>query len=358
MTEKLPRRVLIVGTSHQPPIMAALSTAFAKLGVESRRLYSQTCNTLYDRVIIHTLNHYAHTLRLVPKSVDLFEGHPKSHREYRNRKLLELAREWQPDLVFLIRGLRFKLETLEELRARTMLFGWFTESEKRLNELEPELPYYHRTYFFSSQGVKWARDLGFANTELLQHAVDTSSFHPLDLPKLYDWSFVGQWHSRRQEYIEGLAAVSKNFVIYGPRWLKRNWRFPSLWLHIKGSGLWGEQLTRLYNQTKVVVNISVWGDERQGGSGVNMRLLEVPACKTCLLTDYTSDAELLLTPGEEFASAASLPEMQAKLAELLADDRKRNDIAAAGYQKASKTRSYDDLVAQICTDWAGLRGKI
>jgi hypothetical protein len=350
-----PKRVVVVGNCDKPPVIPAIAAALKRRGVAVKEYYSQFTNTLYDRFVIHTINHYAHTLRLVPKSIDLFAGHPKSHKEYRSQKLLDLAGEFRPDLILLTRGLRFKLETLQQLREIGSVFCWYTESEKRLPEIEPELPYYDHTYFFSSQGVEWARGLGFHHVGLLQHAVDTTAFRPLRVSQIYDWCFVGQWNLRRQEYVEGLAKVSRNFVIYGPRWRKHLYRHPGLWLRIKGPGIWGEKLTRLYNQTRVVINVSVWGEENRVTKGVNLRLLEVPACRACLLTDNTSDAERLLTAGKEFAVAANLPEMQQKLAELLADEGKRQAIAQAGFERASKIRTYDDLVAEVLSDWAAGR---
>ncbi len=355
MSTNLPRKVLVVGNCDRPPVMSAIARTLTRLGVGNQHLYSQLCNTLFDRFIIHPVNHYARVLRLKPKHLNLFEGHPQSHREHRNRELLHLVAEYQPDLVFLIRGLKFKPETLAVISRQTRLFCWYTESETRLGEIEEELPHYHHLYFISSRGVEWANEKGYGNASLLQHAVDTDAFHPMDLPRLYDWCFVGQWHARRQQYIEGLAKVSRNFVIYGPRWLKRLWRQPSLWLRVRGTGIWGEALTRLYNQTKVVINVSVWAAEEQTGAGVNLRLLEVPACRTCLLTDLTRDAARLLTPDVHFVGATTLPEMQEKLAQLLKDDQRRETIARQGYEVASRVRTYETLVTQVLEDWARMR---
>lgn len=355
MSDNFPRKVLLVGNCDRPPVMSAIARALDRLGVAHRHLYSQLCNTYFDRFIIHPVNHYARVLRLKPKHLDLFEGHPKSHREHRNRELLRLVADYRPDLVWLIRGLKFKPETLEIISRQTRLFCWYTESETRLGEIEAELPYYHHLYFISSRGVEWANELGYRSASLLQHAVDTAQFHPMDLPKRYDWCFVGQWHARRQHYVEGLAEVSRNFVIYGPRWLKRLWRRPALWLKVRGTGIWGEALNRLYNQTKVVINVSVWAQEKETGAGVNLRLLEVPACGACLLTDLTRDAARLLTPEVHFVGASSLPEMQARLAELLKDEQKRESIARQGYEAAFRVRTYDTLVAQVLEDCRRLR---
>jgi hypothetical protein len=258
MLNNLPQRLVIVSYSPTPPLAEAVALAFERLGVKTKVFHSWLCNTWYDRFIIHTVNHYAHTLRLVPKTVNLFEGHPKSHKEWRSKSLLKLCQEFRPDLVLLTGIQRFKREILAELQKAYTVFFWFTESEKRFSEIEVELPFYHRLYFLSSESLERAHSLGFHNASLLQHAVDCSQFRPMNIPALYDWCFVGQWHERRQHYVEGLAEVSKNFVIYGSRWRKHNWRHLSLLWRIKGKGIWGQELIRLYNQTRVVINISVW----------------------------------------------------------------------------------------------------
>ncbi|MBW1992575.1 MAG: glycosyltransferase [Deltaproteobacteria bacterium] len=49
--------------------------------------------------------------------------------------------------------------------------------------------------------------------------------------------------------------------------------------------------------------------------------------------------------------------MQAKLAELLRDEAKREAIAEEGYKKATTIRTYDHLVAQILEDWARISGR-
>jgi len=350
-----PQRVVIVVNIPRPPVGQGLARAFEAQGSETRVFMSHLVNSRFDRYFIHTLNHLAHNFRILPKGVNFFEDHPLSHKEYRNRKFLELCREFQPDLVFLTRGLRFKLETLAALREFTTVFCWHTESESRFPEIVPELPYYHHTYFFSSLSLEQARAQGFANTSLLLHALDTNLFYPLGLPRIYDWCFVGQWHPRRQRYCQGLAQVSRNFAIYGPRWRKKVYRHPLLWRRVKGWELWGAALNRLYNQTRVAINISVWGDKPGESHGANMRLLEIPATGTCLLTDHASDAERLLISGEEFVAAASLEDMQAQLADLLADRERRERIARQGCHKASHIRTYDHMVAEIIADWRRLR---
>jgi len=355
MVNDLPQRVLLVSYGPKPPLAEAMAAGFGSLGIKTKIFHSWLCNTLYDRFIIHPVNHYARVLRLVPKNTNLFEGHPKSHKEWRSQELLRLALDFKPELIVITGIQRFKAAVLEKLHRLTTVFYWFSESEDRFPEIKNELQFYHYSYFFSSAALAQAQELGFKNLGFLQPGVDTNRFRPLLQKQIYDWCFVGQWHERRQQYVEGLAAVSKNFVIYGSRWRKHNWHNPRILFRIKGTGIWGDEVVKLYNQTRVVVNISVWSDESKGGAGANTRLLEVPACQVCLLSDFNRDAELLMTPGKEFVSAQNLPEMQQKLAELLANAEQRRQIAQNGYNRAIAGRTYNDLAVQLCTDWEAQR---
>lgn len=343
---------MIVYAHNHLGLPEACAKAFEAIGATTRIFYTGLCNTWYDRYVIHTVNHYAHTLRLVPKTVNLFQGHPKSHKEYRSRQLFLLCQEFNPDMVFLIRGEGVKVEVLEELRRRTRLLCWFVEGEYRLREIVGEMRAYHHLYFMSSKALEWGKAQALERVGLLQHAVDTNRFHPMGLPKIYAWCFLGSHSRRRQEYLASLMEASRRCVIYGPKWRRRAWREPRLWLRVRGKGLLGDKVNHLYNQCKVVVSIASWGNAEQGPSGVNMRFLEMPASGACLLTDYASDAERLLVPGEDFVSAESAADMKARLAELLADDEKRDRIARNGCEKAKRVRTYRDLVRQICADWA------
>jgi spore maturation protein CgeB len=355
MPTNFPDRVLIVSYGPNPPLAESMAAAWKNLGSDTAIFHSWLCNTRFDRFLIHPINHYARVLRLVPKNTNLFEGHPKSHKEWRSRQLLNLALEFKPDLLIITGIQRFKLDILEKLSALTTVFYWFTEAETRFQEIVPDLPYYHQIYFFATAALSRAQDLGYKNLGFLPPAVDTNRFRPLAETLRYDWCFVGQWHQRRQVYVAALAEVSKNFVIYGSRWRKHTWRQPEIFLRVKGRGIWGDDVVRLYNQTRVVINISVWGSGSQGGTGANSRLVEVPACRACLLSDYNPDAELLLEPGKDFVGAQNLQEMQASLQELLGNPQKRQQIAASGYQKAKTVWSYNDLVAQLAADWRARR---
>src|SRR4051812_46922635 len=105
------RRIVIAYTSR-PPIIDYLAAAFARRGIETRPVFADE-NTWFDRFVIHRVNKLAHSFRIIPKSRNLFEDHPRSHMNFRSARLRAAIEAHDPDLVFLIRGLGFRPWAIE-----------------------------------------------------------------------------------------------------------------------------------------------------------------------------------------------------------------------------------------------------
>ena len=341
------KRVLIVYFS-KPPIIEYLKRAFAERGVEARGFFSDE-NNWFDQYVIRPINKTAHNFRIIPKNRFLFEDHPLCQLRYRNRRLLETVREFRPGLVLVIRGYRYLPEVLNEVRERSMLFGWWVEKEEKMEDALREVSLYDHYFFINSSCVEEARRRGFRHIGLLQHSVDTTVFRPLvGCEKKYDWCFVGTWSTKRTEFLTRALEVSGSGAIYGPRWLKKNPFNTRLLPRIKGKHIYGERLVRLYNESRVVINITTWGfGEGKKRSGVNMRVLEVPACGACLLTDGSRDMENLLRPGEHIVQYDDIDDFAMKLKALLEDDEKREKIARSGMERVRNNFSYIDIVERI-----------
>jgi glycosyltransferase involved in cell wall biosynthesis len=346
------RRVLIAYTSR-PPIIEYLKSAFARRGVEARGLHADE-NTWFDRWVIHRANKLAHNFRIVPKSRNLFEDHPLSHMNYRSRRLREAIAAWDPDLVFLIRGLGFRKWALEDARTK---FGWWVEADERVNEALSEAPWYDRYFFINSASVEAARAAGYDHAAYMPHAVDPAVFRPLPgVEKDLDFCFVGLWSRKRQQYIEAALEVTGNGAVYGPKWFAKTFRDRRLIRIVKGRHIAGEPLVRLYNRAKVVINVTEWG--AGGGarrSGMTMRLFEVPATRTLLLTDSSADIELAIQPGEHVATFADIDEFKRKLRFFLKDSQARERIAEQGFQHVRANCTYDAMAEKLIAAYDEVR---
>ncbi|MBI5236463.1 MAG: glycosyltransferase [Deltaproteobacteria bacterium] len=351
---KLKRALLVY--SSRPPIADYLKAAFNAMGVEAECLYADE-NTLFDRYVIHHVNKTAHNLRLLPKDRSFFSEHPKAHLNYRSLKLVEAVNAFAPDLVLLIRGIRFKEEALIEVKKKASLFGWWVEREERQSEAFKEIDLFDKYFFMNSSCVDEARKRGIKNAALLFHSVDTKAFHPVDCKKRFDWCFVGGRSDMRQRFIEEALKVSSNGVIYGPKWLKKNIFNAPVRRAFKGAYIHGESLTRLYGETKVVLNITNWGEEAAKRTGMNMRVLEVPACRACLLTDGSRDLASVVEPGKHVAVYEGVQEFRTKLAHLLKHDDERERVASEGYAHVTVAYTYDHVARIVSEAYDVLAGR-
>jgi spore maturation protein CgeB len=338
-----PSRVLVAFTSR-PPIIRYLTKAFNRLGVETDFIESND-NTLFDRYVIHRINKLAHSLRLLPKSRHLFRDHPLAHINYRNRKIQEKIRSFRPDVVLVVRGLHFDPDFIQG----PMKFAWWVEGEERVHEALREAHAYDWYFFISESCVGAAREQGYDQASFLHHSVDADEFRRVkDIRKDLDFCFVGNWSPKRQEYIDAAFAVTSSGAIYGAKWRRKNLAHPRLWPLLKGSYIAGEELNALYNRSRVVINITNWGNgEAQARSGMTMRILEVPATGSLLLTDSSREIERILVPGEHLVTFDGIQDFREKLARYLANDQEREAIAARGMQWVRSRYSYDQIALQV-----------
>lgn len=338
------KKILIVYSSR-PPIIEYLENAFTRIGIESRRVFADD-NTWFDRLVIHRINKLVHSFRLLPKDRELFRHHPLSHLHFRSENLARSYAEFRPDLVLLIRGLNFRTDVLVNTRP---LFGWWVEHEGRINEALAEIRNFDAYFFMNESCVHAALDAGFAKASYLAHAVDPDAFCPLPgLQKKYDICFVGNWSIKRQTYIEAALKLTPNLALYGGKWLRKCWNKPAILKCWKGSYVEGEKLNHLYNMSRVVLNITNWGQGHgKGRSGMNMRVLEVPATGTFLLTDESMEMDAFLTPGIHVGVYQDLGDFSIRLKHFLENAMERETIAAAGLAHVRKTHTYDHVAREI-----------
>jgi len=345
------RRVLIAFTSR-PPIIEYLSAAFARRGVEVKAVFADR-NTWFDRWVINRVNKLAHNFRIIPKSRNLFEDHPLSHMNYRSARLRAAIAAWDPDLVFMIRGLGFRPWALEGARTR---FAWWVEADERVEEALREVRQFDHYFFINSAGVDAVRRAGYAPASYLPHAVDASVFRPLPAAKDLDFCFVGLWSEKRQRFMEAAVDLSANGAVYGPKWYRKTFRDPRLRRIVKGSYIGGEPLVELYNRSKIVINVTNWGANAGAGrSGMTMRLFEVPATRSFLLTDSSADLRLAIEPGVHVATFDDLNDFRARMRFYLDNAPARERIAEQGLQHVRARCSYDAMVERLCSAYEEAR---
>lgn len=348
---------ILIAYHRNPPISAYLKRAFEALGHQVMLVYSDS-NTNFDRQVIRRVNKLSHSLRIIPKSRVFFMEHPLAHLNYRSHLLRQAVVDFAPDVTLVIRGINFRPEALEFARQHSRLLGWWVEREDRNREALAQAAMFDHFFFFNTSGVELFREHGFPGVSLLQHSVDTQAFRKIEAEKKFDVCFVGGGSPRRQEYIRELAhQLPGRVVIYGAKWLKKNLFDAAVRSSLRGRYIEGEALNLLYNQSRIVLNITNWGNVSGGlRSGMTMRVLEVPATGSFLLTDGSRELASVLAPGEHCAVFDTVADCVAKVRHYLDNPVERERIAQAGYDHVRRHFDYQQIAQQIL-DVAGQIGK-
>ena len=114
---------------------------------------------------------------------------------------------------------------------------------------------------------------------------------------------------------------------------------------VRSRGIWGEALVRLYNTSKIVLNITNWDPARY--LALNQRVFDVPATGAFLLTDYSPELEEHYRIGEEIVCYRDVDELKDKARYYLAHDSEREAIARRGYERALTLPTIRDRMAEM-----------
>jgi spore maturation protein CgeB len=247
----------------------------------------------------------------------------------------------RPDILFVISTYTYPKELLERLRSLAgvrHIIGWCVEGPTWIGSPVQESKLYDSYYCIHRHSIPSDSNI----RHLPAIAYDAVHYHPLDLhpSKQFDVTFVGRQKPRRVDILRSILDYDLN--IFGPGWEQCG---PFFLPHVKGDMIVGAALNQLYNKTKVVLNISAWENEEQDCP--NLRIVDVPATGTFLLSDYSEAAADLFKPGHEMEFYSSAEELRDKLAYYLAHDEARERIARAGYERARTLDTYPEKMRFI-----------
>lgn len=349
---KKPLKKILICYHARPPIGHYLERAFNERGIEVVHYHPDT-NTWFDRYVIHFVNKQLHNLRLLKKSKWVLQNHPLAHMQHLQTELDKVYRQHQPDLFLGIRGTVFGHKLMQTMNCPKI--GWWIESENRFPLALEDARYFDQYFCMSETGVEQLRSSGCPNTGYLGHAVDTNSFFKMpQANKRIDLCFVGNHCAKRQAIVEAALNVTKNVVIYGANWEKNNSNKPEVLAALKGRYISGNALNELYNQSKVVLNVTSWDGQAELRSGMNMRLVEVPATGSLLMTDEIRELSDYFDPENHLVVYRDTADFKAKLKLILEDDCKREQIAKAGFDHVRSNYTYAESVDTIINAYNAL----
>ena len=323
------------------PLGASLADGFRKLGWDVYCFNTNLESRIY-RWLLKPLEKIARAL--IFKKADFTSNSRWSRDRHRQTVFLSAVRTYRPTFILMIHGHSFNdwvLETIREEFPETPLVGWWVE-----NPRDNLLPMLHNAevldHYFCIH--RYGYDPETTGIHFLPaFALDVDRYYRLPEPKIYtkDIVFVGSWYPKREEFLSHIADL--NIAIYGPIWEKKCSNL-ALKNKVVSRKIWGSELVRLYNEARIVLNISVWDPAR---TGLNLRVFDVPATGAFLLTEYSPDLEEHLSSAIDIETFRTPEEMRAKIIHYLTNTQEREAIANRGYTRISSLETYAEKAKTI-----------
>ena len=220
--------------------------------------------------------------------------------------------------------LGFQLILLDTDSANT-----FVNAGESQHFFREELPLYDHLFSFSQVMVDYFKGLGLQQAQFFPFGA--SEVPLLNLPKTQDVFFASTPDMRRLLTLESIKDF--NLSVYGERWSRfQHLMSPDLWKQVHPKALWGKDLSALLQSSKIALNINIlcWHAIE---SGVNLRVFEILAARSFLLTEYSEELGELFCLGEEAESYKTIAELKDKIRFYLDNDSAREKIAQKGHEK-------------------------
>ena len=329
--------------SNSIPLGASCTRALQAINCEVL-CFNSGINSPLEKYFFKPVNKIFWNLGL--QKIDISKNSPWNNQHFRQRLLENAVAGFKPDMLFILRGHGFDGEYLQYLKTRygiKKIVGWWVKGPKWFDLMLSEAKFYDHFFCIHKEG--------YTVKDKIEHlpaiALDDILYRPLhtgfDKQYANDVVFVGSWTQKRQDIIEELTDYP--ISIYGPKWLRKNILNFAIRKMVKSDGIWGERLVELYNKTKIAINISQW--DTSNLSGLNLRIFDIPACGTFLVTEDSDSIREYFKPGEEIETFKGIRELKDKLSYYLKNDKERERIAFNGYKKVLSFGTYKDKMAGL-----------
>lgn len=230
----------------------------------------------------------------------------------------------KPDLIFcMLTGnmLVGKYEPLEEIEketksGRTITFNWFCDDSWRYETYSRNICKYF-TFCSTpepSYVYRYKQD-GYDNI-LLGNWHTNTSIYPTNITKNIDVGFVGNIGNQRRN---GLYKILQSGV------------------NVKNAhGISQEDLLLFYSQSRIGINFSLNENDKNKKTQMKLRMFEVPAARTLLLTEYHETIENFFEIDKEIIVFREENEMIQKMLFLLKNNNILEKISQNGYERVIK----------------------
>jgi spore maturation protein CgeB len=265
-----------------------------------------------------------------------------------NRNVLAVAAKEQPELVFVYRGTHILPTTLRRIRKvspRAVIVGYNNDDPFAPNQFHRlfkhflnGIPDYDLLLAYRHHNLDDFRHAGAKRVHLMRSWFIPERNFPVDLDAngVRDYGckvvFVGHHEDDgRVEMLEEIVRRGWKLRLFGPHYgwdlALRHSTELSAFLPVKP--VWGEE----YNKSLCGAKIALCFFSKLNRDTYTRRCFEIPATKTMLLSEYSSDLAGLFREGEEIEFFRNKDEMISKIEHYLNHNDQREAVAAGGWRR-------------------------
>lgn len=273
-----------------------------------------------------------------------------------NKRLLQSAEQFQPDLVFIVKGIEIYPDTvgqLSTLHSKPILINWNPDSPfdyetaNTNKNIIQAIPLYDVYFIWDADLFQPLKEARAKQPEYLPFAYDPEAHAPAVLSDTErakhacDVCFVGGYTAQRAHFLEALTEF--DLQVYGTGWERVAPESP-LRKHIINEWRGEGDMAKVLGAATITLNFI----REQNGQAHNMRTFEAPAMGAFMLSTKTRDQQKWLPAGVGAAYFADVQSLKAQVAYYIQHAGEAAQIAAEGHRLITTGgHSYTDRMQQV-----------
>ena len=284
---------------------------------------------------------FYHTLLNMDYSLIYFD-YDRIKQNYGTEKTSKMLREavycYHPDILFYAHyqdWIKHDVwrEISNELPTKTII--WLTDDHTDYERERQVWELFNLVITTNRKGYEKRKKRGFSNVLLSQWACNHFMYKNLNLPRIYDVSFVGQCYGERPSFIDTLKRNGIKVKTFGKGWEN-------------SSRVSQADLIKIYNQSKISLNLSFSHDTPTGYIyTIKGRDFEAPGCGSLLLTRDAKEIAEYFVPGEEIITYEDANDAAEKIKYYLKNEDEREKIAKKGYERILREHTWEKRFLDI-----------
>jgi len=215
----------------------------------------------------------------------------------------------------------------------------------RFRAYRQSLPFYDLNVVVRTENVAEGQDLGAREMLRVYRSADEVNHAPRHLcahdHQVWDCDvlFLGTWFPERGPFLKELIERGVPLTIQGAQWHKaREW--PLLKRHWRGGSIAGDDYAKAIQCAKVNLGLL----SRENRDLHTTRSLEIPALGALLCAERTTEHIDMYQEGQEALFWSDAQECAHMCTVALANEDRRQAIAAAGHQRVMRNGHYNEMI--------------